>query len=171
MPPANIWQILITGSLYEPAPTDPTGRRRVVYQRVKKGLGNIPRHATKDLQRRRHVIPADPKTPTQRAGRARIAAATAAWQALAEPAKQAWRDTALTLPLSGFQLFVRDFCANHPRDDYLILTTPPHASHRAGVILQPNPAAVAPLRTGSAIDNLSRYAETPNIAPPPPAVL
>lgn len=86
----------------------------LVYQRVGKGRGNIDRPGHRDLQMRRHVIPTDYKTEQQRACRARIAAATLAWQQLTEDEKATWRKKARHRKRSGFNLFVRAYCKTNP---------------------------------------------------------
>ena len=85
-----------------------------VYQRVGKGRGNISRPGHHDLQRRAHVIPTDYKTAPQIACRQRLKAATLAWQQLQEEEKAGWRRKARHRKATGFNLFVRDYCHNHP---------------------------------------------------------
>ena len=85
-----------------------------VYQHVGKGRGNIDRPGHRDLQMRRHVIPTDYKTEQQRACRARIAAATLAWQQIPNDEKAEWRRKARHRKATGFNLFVRDYCRSHP---------------------------------------------------------
>lgn len=92
-----------------------TGKsENAVYQRVGKGRGNITTPGRHDLQRRQHVIPTDYKTEQQRACRARIAAATLAWQQLPNNEKADWRRKARHRKATGFNLFVRDYCRSHP---------------------------------------------------------
>lgn len=85
-----------------------------VYQRVGKGRGNISRPGHHDLQRRAYVIPTDYKTAQQIACRQRLAAATLAWQQLTDEEKTAWRRKARHQKATGFNLFIRDHCHNHP---------------------------------------------------------
>lgn len=85
-----------------------------VYQRVGKGRGNINRPGHHDLQRRAHVIPTDYKTAPQVACRQRLAAATLAWQELPSEDKAAWKKKAKHRKVTGFNLFVRDYCRTHP---------------------------------------------------------
>lgn len=109
----------VTGAINLRAdPSNPT-LDRFVLQRVEKGSGNIPTNREHDMQLRRHVIPYDPKTPTQLAGRARIRAATLAWHEMTEAEKQQWRDKAKKLIMTGFNLHIREFCQAHPLSEFL----------------------------------------------------
>ena len=122
MPEDRTWNLFITGSLFEPHPTDPGARVRVVYQRVGKKYGNINTPGGKAQQRRRHVIPYDPRKPYQLALRARFRDATAAWHAADESTRQDYRDRAAHLPHTGFNQFVSDWTRAHPLNpaDYAI---------------------------------------------------
>ncbi len=98
-------------------PNDPNPRE-YIYQRVRKGKGGIESPGRYDMQLRRKGERIDNPSLTQLQGRARMRAATAAWQVL-DPAEQdALRRRADALNLSGFNLFVREFCATHPREGY-----------------------------------------------------
>lgn len=108
--------ILPRGLLTELDPGAPGGAVRVVYQRTARGLGNVPNVPGRILQRRAYVIPADPRSPIQRLLRARLAAATAAWQDLTELDRAPWRARAASRGPTGFMLFVRDYCTTHPID-------------------------------------------------------
>lgn len=114
MPEDRTWNLFITGSLFEPHPTEPGARVRVVYQRVGRKFGNIHTPGGKAQQKRAHVIPYDPRTPYQIALRARFAAATAAWHAADEPTRQDYRDRAAHLTHTGFNQFVSDWTRAHP---------------------------------------------------------
>lgn len=80
-----------------------------VFQRVAPGLGNVPEDPTRSLQKRRHVVPADPKTPAQLARRSRFAAGVAAWHALDSNSKRYWRALGARLGISGINAFMRAF--------------------------------------------------------------
>jgi hypothetical protein len=108
--------IIPRGLLTELDPDAPGGIVRVVYQRTGRGLGNVPGVPGRVLQRRAHVIPADPRTPLQLLLRARIRAATAAWQELTEPERDDWRALARSRGPTGYMLFVAAYCADHPID-------------------------------------------------------
>lgn len=92
--------------------------QKVVYQRTAKGLGNITVPGRHDLQRRKHVIPTDYRTESQIRCRARIAAATAAWHELGDAQRRDWDRKSGKKPISGFNLFVRDFCRIHPLTEF-----------------------------------------------------
>jgi hypothetical protein len=144
--------ILPRGLLTELDPGAPGGTVRVVYQRTARGLGNVPNVPGRILQRRAYVIPADPRTPMQRLVRARLAAATAAWQALAEPARAEWRSRALTRGPTGYMLFVRDYCQTHPIDPAHPWFTP--ANLLAGPTLAPSRAPALPGTLSAALWSL-----------------
>ncbi|MDS4026114.1 MAG: hypothetical protein RKO25_03850 [Candidatus Contendobacter sp.] len=89
-----------------------------VYQRVGKGRGNIATPGRHDLQLRRYVIPTDYKTEAQQRHRRRLAAATAAWQALTPDEWNTWNKKAQKMRRSGFNLFVQKFCRAHPISEF-----------------------------------------------------
>ena len=86
----------------------------VVYQRVRKGKGNIETDGRYDLQIRSIGQPIDPRTPAQVKTRERIAAATAAYKALSQQERDAWKAEAFKSKATGYNLFIRDYCASHP---------------------------------------------------------
>lgn len=90
----------------------------LVYQRVKKGRGNIPTSGPKDIQLRAHVPQTDARTPAQLQVRARLAAATAAYQALSAEQREMWKRQGKGARQTGYNLFVRDFCAVHQISEY-----------------------------------------------------
>lgn len=100
--------------------TDPLTNEPVVlvYQRVRKGLGNIPTHGNYDLQLRRQPKIIDKKSPAQLQGRARIAAATAAWHQLSEAERQDYRKRAKSMHMTGFNLYIKEFCKQHPVSEF-----------------------------------------------------
>lgn len=110
-PPHEI-SLIVTGT------AEVDGQRKV-YQRTGKGYGNLNRPGRHDLQLRRHVVPTDYRTEAQVRCRARLAAATAAWQALSEPERESWRTLARKRRMTGFNLFVRDFCRARPIDAWV----------------------------------------------------
>ena len=110
--------VLITGKIY--LPNEETGEREpFVIQRVGKGSGNIVTNRRHDLQLRRHVDKKDAKSPLQLAGRARMKAAVAAWQALDDEQKQVWREKAKPLIMTGFNLCIRHYCRDHPLEEFM----------------------------------------------------
>lgn len=90
----------------------------IVYQRVKKGRGNIPTGGPKDLQLRAHVPQTDARTPAQLRVRARLAAATVAYQALSDEQRSEFSRRAQRGRRTGFNLFVKDFCQSHELSEY-----------------------------------------------------
>jgi len=109
----------VTGTIRLKAHPEEESLDYFVLQRVEKGSGNIPTNRKHDMQLRRHVIPYDPKTPTQIAGRARIRAATQAWHQMGEEERQVWRDKAKKLVMTGFNLHIRQYCRAHPLSEFL----------------------------------------------------
>lgn len=98
--------MLITGTITEPSPTPDAPPVKVVYQRVSKGLGNIPTAHPYDLQRRAHVIPADPQTPAQMAKRAAFAAAVASWHNATTEERETVRSIADKRRISLFNAWI-----------------------------------------------------------------
>ena len=72
------------------------------------------------LQRRRHVIPRDPRTMPQLRCRARWAAGNAAWQNLTPAEWQNWHDEATRRSdkMSGQMYFMRVWCQQHTPEEY-----------------------------------------------------
>ena len=55
----------------------------------------------------KYTIPTNPQTEAQQANRSKFATAVAAWQALSEADKNAWRKKALGSTIPGYQFFLR----------------------------------------------------------------
>ena len=74
----------------------------------------------KQLQRRRHVIPYDPRTLAQLCCRARWAAGVAAWHALSADEKRSWNDNKKTkkLRIPGLSHFMKNWCTLHRPEEY-----------------------------------------------------
>ncbi len=72
------------------------------------------------LQRRRHVMPFDPRTMPQLRCRARWAAGVAAWQQLTNAEKEAWeiRADRRAKENGGRRLFMRVWCEEHSPEEY-----------------------------------------------------
>lgn len=72
------------------------------------------------LQRRRHVIPKDPRTMPQLRCRARWAAGNAAWHDLTAAEWATWHEEAQARSdkLTGLQLFMRVWCQQHQPEEY-----------------------------------------------------
>jgi hypothetical protein len=89
-----------------------------VLQRVAKGKGNLPLAGAHDLQLRSASNWTDRRSAEQLAGRARIAAATAAWHAMTDAEREPYRRRARRRHMTGFNLAIREFCQAHPLDEY-----------------------------------------------------
>jgi hypothetical protein len=89
-----------------------------VLQRVGKGKGNLPLPGTHDLQLRSASTWTDRRSPAQLAGRARIAAATAAWHAMTDAEREPYRKRARRRRMTGFNLAIREFCQAHPLAEF-----------------------------------------------------
>jgi hypothetical protein len=85
----------------------PTGR--TTFQKTGRGFGNISNGGKFDRQQRRHVIPADPKTPAQITRRVKLAAATNAWHSLTTPEKKAARMRGAARSITGFNQFISEY--------------------------------------------------------------
>lgn len=93
-------------SVTVPDPTAPGGSRRVVFQRVGRGLGNVPGSPLRNLQVRRHVVPADPRTLAQQARRLHLKNAVAAWHLLTPEEKLAYVPDAKRRRITPFNQFI-----------------------------------------------------------------
>lgn len=91
---------------------------KMVYQRVRKGLGNLEDHGRMGLQLRIEPPRNDKKSTQQLQCRARLRAATAAWQALDEDQKKVFRHYAIDKHMTGFNLCVSNYCQQHPLNEF-----------------------------------------------------
>lgn len=91
---------------------------KMVYQRVRKGLGNLDDNGRMGLQFRVQPIITDKKSAAQLKSRARLAAATAAYQDLAPTEKETLKLAATALHMTGYNLFIKQFCETHNIEDY-----------------------------------------------------
>jgi hypothetical protein len=96
---------ILTGE--QPGTGKPPGK--YVYQKTKKGLGNIPGDTTRRHQVRIWTAGTNPNTPSQQIYRNKFAAGVAAWHALTGSEKEALRVPAEKLHLNNFQLFMRQW--------------------------------------------------------------
>jgi hypothetical protein len=108
----------ITGKIHLYVDPETGERAPFVLQRVAKGKGNLPQEGKHDLQLRSASTWNDRRSPDQLAGRARIAAATAAWHALTHAEQEPYRKRARRRHMTGFNLHIREFCQAHPLDEY-----------------------------------------------------
>ena len=81
-----------------------------VYQLTRAGSGNIPGDKTNRRQKRRHVIPHNPKTIAQGFQRGRFALGVTAWHGLTALEKAQWKTNGSTRGLGAFQMFMRIWC-------------------------------------------------------------
>lgn len=91
----------------------------MIYQRVGRGFGNVKRLGARDLQLRRYLPQRDPRRPMQLAGRRRIAAATRAYQALSMEDRRQYQESSQDLTINGYNLFVQQFCQQHPLENFM----------------------------------------------------
>lgn len=63
------------------------------------------------IRSRRHVIPSNPRTRKQQAGRSRFAGAVRAWRALDEEARADWNRRAKRIRRTGYNLFISECLA------------------------------------------------------------
>lgn len=96
----------IRGTVTECPPVTQATCEKVVYQKVRAGLGNISNGGRFDRQRRRYVIPADPHTPAQLARRAKFANAIATWKTMSDEQRKAWKPQAKSRNISSFNAFI-----------------------------------------------------------------
>lgn len=96
----------INGTITEDDPANPGQTIRICYQRVAPGTGNLPGNGTYNRQRRRVVIPTDPKTPAQLARRQKLTTAVAAWRALSPQLKATWNTIGAKRALPGYNAFI-----------------------------------------------------------------
>lgn len=82
---------------------------KYVYQRTKKGLGNVPEDRTDRQQCRRHVIGTLRHTVKQQPYRLRFALGVETWRGMTEPQKEEWRIPSRKLHLNRFQGFMRNW--------------------------------------------------------------
>jgi hypothetical protein len=94
-----------------------------VYQRRNEGKGNIISPGGRDLQLRRKGRRTDRLTSKNAPHRARFAAANAAWQALTKAEQDHYRQRAKSLPITGYNLWMREYR----------VTTPAHRRRAASI--------------------------------------
>lgn len=93
----------------------------------------------KQLQRRRHVIPKDPRTMKQLMCRARWAAGVAAWHLQTDEERRNWNDDKKTkrLRIPGLSHFMRVWCKLHRPEEYealaLLWAAQPELPYIAGI--------------------------------------
>jgi len=122
---------------------------QTVYQ-LTRGWINHYEHAKElMLQRRRHVMPFDPRTNLQLLCRCRFAAAVAGWHLLTSDEKREYnrRGNARFNRIEGLNVWIRQFVRDHDLDEYQLEATLRQA--QATIPIQPYPliglALAAPL--------------------------
>lgn len=108
----------ITGKVMLKPTPDATEAQPYVYQRTRKGRGQFKAPDGKEYVLRRHTMRTDNPSPEQLQGRARIAAANQAWKLLQPRDKTAYGLRARQLQMSGYNLFVKEFCQEHPLSEF-----------------------------------------------------
>lgn len=96
----------VRGTLYLQDPPDGLPPGRYTFQKTAAGHGNIEGFAHADMQLRRHVVPADPKTSAQLARRTAFAAAVASWHAATQEQREAVRPLAERRQISLFNAWI-----------------------------------------------------------------
>ena len=91
---------------------------KMVYQRVRKGLGNLEDNGRMGLQFRVQALITDKKSTAQLQSRARLAAAVTAYQVLTSEEKENLKLAALALHMTGYNLFIKQFCETHNIEDF-----------------------------------------------------
>ncbi len=108
----------VTGKIHQGY--DPfTGKAfKMVYQQVRKGLGNLEDQGKMGLQLRVEPPRTDKKSLSQLQCRARLTAATAAWKTLDTEQKFIFTEDATGKYLTGYNLFISWYCKQHPLTEY-----------------------------------------------------
>lgn len=109
----------VIGTVTEPDPDNPGQFVRVVYQRARRGHGHYPHSDTRDLLRRRYVVPATSTAPASIACRARFSAAVNEWHSMDAAARAPFEAAGAARQISGFNAWVSAFVASHPLDNYM----------------------------------------------------
>lgn len=108
----------LTGKIKLKPTPDATESQTVIYARAKPGRGTFTGQDGQAYTLRRSYNRMDNPSTTQLQGRARMAEATRQWQAKTDAEKQAYRQRADLLGMTGFNLWVKDFCAANPLDGF-----------------------------------------------------
>ena len=85
---------------------------------IRKGLGNLEDNGRMGLQFRVQALITDKKSTAQLQSRARLAAAVTAYQTLPFTEKEALKLAALDLHMTGYNLFIKQFCETHNIEDF-----------------------------------------------------
>jgi hypothetical protein len=111
-----------------PAPVSLDIRGKIgqtVYQRTLPWISHYEHGTEKMLQRRRHVIPPDPRTHLQLLNRSRFAAAVRRWNTLTNDVKAEYnrRGNQKRDRIEGLNLWIREFVKAHKLTDFQLEAT------------------------------------------------
>lgn len=110
---------LILGGIHYVIDQDTGQSIRVVYQRTSRGFGNIRRLGNRDLQMRTEPPREDAKSEAQILLRRRMTAAVHAYQELDDIQRAAYKARARRKNRTGYNLFIAEFCAAHPAEEFI----------------------------------------------------
>jgi len=98
---------------------------QTVYQLTRGWINHFQHAAEKMLQRRRHVMPFDPRTHLQLLNRARFAAAVRRWNTLTNDVKAEYnrRGNAKSNRIEGLNLWIREFISAHDLHEFQLEAT------------------------------------------------
>lgn len=124
--PAHDFSTVLADNGFLGAPPAPVGLRvagkigQSVYQLTRPLVGDHSQSPIKHMQRRRQVIPADPRNTWQLQLRARFGRAVQAWKALTDPERAVYvaRAAALPRPVEGLNLWIREYARAHAPEEY-----------------------------------------------------
>jgi hypothetical protein len=104
----------LTGKVKLKPTPDAQESQTVIYARAKPGRGTFTGQDGQDYTLRRSYNRMDNPSTTQLQGRARLAEATRQWRGKTDAEKQLYRLRAEALHMTGFNLWVKEFCAANP---------------------------------------------------------
>jgi hypothetical protein len=93
---------------------------QTVYQRTLPWISHYEHGTEKMLQRRRHVIPPDPRTHLQLLNRSRFAAAVQGWKILTTEQRAEYnrRGAAKDPAIEGLNVWIREFISQHALSEF-----------------------------------------------------
>jgi hypothetical protein len=136
-PPAQAWTIPGMHSFVKPLASEPNPMPppvsldcrgkigQTVYQLSRPWKTHTTHQPVKLLQRKRHVIPFDPRTHLQLLNRARFAAAVRKWHTLTHDVKAEYNRRGNRKPdrIEGLNLWIREFVAAHDLSEFQLEAT------------------------------------------------
>jgi len=105
--------LLITGTLIIVPPGTSLPPRKMVFQRVRRGLGNLPDKSNTGHQLRAHVIPFDPKSAAQIARRDLMRAAVTRYRSPVGDDLTRWKRIATARNIPLFNAACSDILRNY----------------------------------------------------------